>query len=63
MINAPATVPELVILNVTAALVVNTDGLADVAELKVGVLRVPEYVGALALPTSNHVLWLACVSV
>jgi hypothetical protein len=39
-------------LNTTAAEVVNTDGLAEVAELNDGVLRVLEYVGALDPPTS-----------
>ena len=42
LMNAPATVPELVIENTTAALVVSTEGLADVAALNAGVLRVPE---------------------
>ena len=42
LINAPATVPEPVMLNTTAALVDSTEGLAVVAALKAGVLRVPE---------------------
>ena len=42
LMNAPATVPEPVMENTTAALVVSTEGLADVAALNAGVLRVPE---------------------
>jgi len=63
LMNAPATVPELVIENTTTALVVRTEGLADVAELKVGVLRVPEYVGAFVPPTSSQPECELCVSV
>jgi hypothetical protein len=55
LINAPATVPELVILNTTAEEVDLTAGLAEVEAEKTGVLRVPEYVGAFVPPTSNHV--------
>jgi hypothetical protein len=54
LINAPVTVPEPVIENITAALVDSTDGLAFVAVLNVGVFLVPEYVGALVAPASNH---------
>jgi hypothetical protein len=59
LIKQPATVPEPVNVNDTAAevvLVVTLDGVKpeDVAELNVGVLRVPEYVGALAAPDSNQ---------
>lgn len=42
LMKAPATVPEPVILKTTAALVDKTEGLAVVAALKAGVLRVPE---------------------
>jgi hypothetical protein len=42
LINAPHTVPELVMLNTTAAEVDNTEGFAVVAAENYGVLRVPE---------------------
>jgi hypothetical protein len=42
LIKHPATVPEPVMLNTTAALVDRTDGFAVVAAEKDGVLRVPE---------------------
>jgi hypothetical protein len=42
LMNAPYTVPELVMLNTTAALVDRTAGLAVVEAEKLGVLRVPE---------------------
>lgn len=42
LMNAPYTVPELVMLNTTDALVANTAGLAVVVVVKLGVLRVPE---------------------
>jgi hypothetical protein len=42
LMKAPYTVPELVILKTTAALVDKTDGFAVVAAEKLGVLRVPE---------------------
>ena len=63
LINAPVTVPEPVIENTTAADVDSTDGLADVAELNVGVFLLPEYVGALAKPASNQPVCDAYVSV
>jgi hypothetical protein len=58
LINAPATVPEPVIVNTTAADVDLTAGLAEVEAEKDGVLRVPEYVGALVPPTSNQPEWM-----
>ena len=42
LMNAPATVPEPVIENTTAAEVAFTAGLAEVDAEKAGVLRVPE---------------------
>ena len=63
LMNAPATVPELVMLNTTAAEVDKTAGLALVTALKDGVFLVPEYVGALVPPTSIQEEWLDCVSV
>ena len=54
LMNAPATVPDPVILNTTAAEVTKTEGLAVVGVVKLGVFLVPEYVGALAPPTSNQ---------
>jgi hypothetical protein len=42
LMKAPHTVPELVMLNTTAALVDKTEGFAVVAAEKLGVLRVPE---------------------
>ena len=56
LIKQPATVPVLVIENDTAEDVVL---LPAEAALNDGVGRLPEYVGALAKPTSNHVPWLA----
>lgn len=52
LIKQPATVPVLVIENDTAEDVVL---LPAEAALNDGVGRLPEYVGALAKPTSNHV--------
>jgi hypothetical protein len=59
LMKQPATVPEPVNVNDTAAepaLVVTFDGVEpdDVAELNVIVGRLPEYVGALAKPDSNQ---------
>ena len=62
LMKAPATVPEPVIENTTAALVDLTDGLAVVEALNEGVLRDPEYVGAFAKPTASHEACDACVS-
>jgi hypothetical protein len=59
--NAPLTVPEEVIENETAAEVaLDPEDAADQA----GVGRAAcEYVGAFAIPASNHPLWEAIVSV
>jgi hypothetical protein len=59
LIKQPATVPEPVNVNETAAepaLVVTLDGVEpdEDAELNVIVGRLPEYVGALAKPDSNQ---------
>src|SRR5689334_17040089 len=59
LMNAPATVPLPVILNATAADVLLDPALAAEKE---GAGLLPEYVGALAPPTSLHPACEACVS-
>ena len=51
LIKQPATVPVLVIEKLTAE---DVALLPEEAELNDGVGRLPEYVGALARPTSNQ---------
>jgi hypothetical protein len=67
LIKQPATVPEPVNVNETAAepaLVVTLDGVEpdEDADANVIVGRLPEYVGALAKPDSNQPACEACVS-